>query len=156
MYFLLDLNFTLVGNSPSINTPNRMARIRAERYRIWLIDMLQACQPEGILLVTIRPEREREATLRHIAILCDGWQPDDCFFSTLNVAPAVWKEYACKKLIFPKYGSDPKGYIAAESNPSTQAMYARLGIKGFKVFPSLEDEPEESKNGDEPSTGTLF
>lgn len=154
MYFLLDLNFTLVGNSPNIKTPNRMARIRTERYRLWLIDALTRFKPDGILLVTIRPEREREATLRHIAVMCDGWQPDDCFFSTMNVSPPVWKEHACKKLIFPKYGRDPNLYIAVESNLSTQAMYARLGIRGFKVFPSLE-ENGEAGDGDATS-GQLF
>jgi hypothetical protein len=86
----------------------------------------------------IRPESERELTLAHIAELCDGWQPDDCFFSTMNVSPPVWKEHACKKLIFPKYGSDPSQYISVESNLGTHAMYARLNIRGFKVFPSQE------------------
>ncbi len=35
MYFLLDLNFTLVGNSRIIKTRDRMARIHSERYRMW-------------------------------------------------------------------------------------------------------------------------
>jgi len=114
-----------------------------ETYRKWLIEFLQSTNPQGILLVTIRPDRERVATLAHIAELCDGWQPDDCFFSTMNVSPPVWKEHACKKLIFPKYGSDPSQYISIESNLGTQAMYAKLNIRGFKVFPSLDVDVED-------------
>ncbi len=135
MYYLLDLNYTLVANSQALRWNSAEHRYANEQYRRWLIDLLKATKPAGIILVTIRPEAEREMTLARIAAVCDGWQPDDVFFSTMSVTPPIWKRHACQELIFPKYGSDPKQYLAVESNLETQKMYSGLGIRGFKVFP---------------------
>lgn len=148
MYYLLDLNYTLVSNSASLRGGGRFNRYTKEEYRKWLIDFLVATEPDGILLVTIRPEVERELTLARIAAKCGGWQPDDVFFSTMSVDPPTWKLHACQKLIFPKYGSDPNQYIAVESNLETHKMYATLGIRGFKVFPSHEESFNESYQGE--------
>lgn len=143
MYFLLDVNYTLVANSRSLRGKGRLHRYQNEQYRVWLLDLLRSTRPAGIFLVTIRPEDERQLTLSRIARLCGGWQPDDCFFSTMNVAPQTWKKHACEQLIFPKYGADPSRYMAVESNLDTQKMYAKLGIRGFKVFPSFEMNVKE-------------
>lgn len=99
---------------------------------------LRATQSQGILLFTIRPDAEREQTLARIADQGDGWQTDDVFFSTMFVEPPVRKRHACENLIFPKYGSDPSQYLAVESNIETQKVYAELGVRGFRVFPSQE------------------
>lgn len=155
MYFLLDLNYTLVANSRSLRGKGKFNRYQSETYRLWLIDLLRSCQPQGILLVTIRPESERELTLARIADQCDGWQPDDVFFSTMAVEPPVWKRHACKTMIFPKYGSDPKQYLAVESNLETHKMYDQIGIRGFKVFPSYEADSEVS-GGSSSKQGELF
>ncbi|MCR9292055.1 MAG: hypothetical protein NXI32_05000 [bacterium] len=138
LYFLTDVNYTMVSNSRALRGKGKFYRYQNEQYRLWMLDILRRCEPEGIFLVTVRPDTERELTLARIAQLTGGWQPDDCFFSTMNVEPPVWKKHACEKLIFPKYGSDPSQYIAVESNLDTWKMYAKLGIRGFKVFPSFE------------------
>lgn len=135
MFYLLDLNYTLVANSQALRWKSAEHRYANEQYRRWLIDLLKATKPAGIILVTIRPEAERERTLARIAAVCDGWQPDDAFFSTMKVDPPIWKRHACEQLIFPKYGADPDQYLAVESNLYTQKMYSALGICGFKVFP---------------------
>lgn len=138
MYFLLDLNYTLVANSRSLRGKGKVYRYSNEQYRVWLLDLLRALKPDGIFIVTIRPEREKDLSLARISECCDGWQPDDSFFSTKQVTPPTWKQHACKELIFPKYGDDPSQYMAIESNVDTQKMYATLGIRGLKVFPSFE------------------
>jgi hypothetical protein len=154
MYYLLDVNYTFVANSKDLRGKGTSYRYTHEQYRIWLLDLLRSTQPTGIFLVTIRPETEKELTLARIAQLCDGWQPDDSFFSTMSVTPPIWKRHACRKLIFPKYGSDPEQYLAVESNLETQAMYATLGIRGFKVFPSFEGSTEKKQSG--AISGQLF
>jgi hypothetical protein len=154
MYVLLDLNYTLVSNSIELRGKGTFHRYSNERYRVWLLDILRALKPQGIFLVTVRPDTEREMTLSRIAAMCDGWQPDDVFFSTMNVAPPVWKRHACLNLIFPKYGDDRSQYLAVESNLDTQKMYATLSIRGLKVFPANEGEPEETGSG--AGTGMLF
>lgn len=130
MIYLLDLNYTLVGNSPKHGTPpirpfNR--QIEQEEYRQWLVDLLR---PHQVILITARPDRYREATLERIAEKT-GWSPMDAYFAEISARPHQIKEHLLKNRIFPKYGKG--GYFGLESNPMTRGMYAQYGIGAVRV-----------------------
>ncbi len=55
MFYLLDLNYTLVANSQALRCKGSEYRYSNEQYRRWLIDLLKATKPAGIILLTIRP-----------------------------------------------------------------------------------------------------
>lgn len=69
-----------------------------------------------------------------------NWTPDECYFAEFNADPPTVKEHVLTKLLFPKYGTDPRRYLAVESNADTHKMYWRYGINGLKVFPHTEVE----------------
>lgn len=130
MIYLLDLNYTLVANSPARGAPAVRPftrQIEAEEYRQWLVELLR---PHPVILITARPERYREATLARIQIRT-GWQPMEAYFATILGRPPVIKEYLLRTCIFPRHGSG--GYFALESNPWTRAMYGRYGIAATNV-----------------------
>ncbi len=130
MIYLLDLNYTLVANSPKRgSTPIRpfIRQIEQEEYRQWLIDLLS---PHQVILITARPDRYREVTLARIQEKT-GWAPIDAFFADINSRPHMIKEHLLESYIFPKYGR--KGFFGLESNPHTRAMYARHGIQSIRV-----------------------
>ncbi len=130
MIYLLDLNYTLVGNSPKRGEPPLRPFIRQleqETYRGWLVDLLR---PHHVILITARPRRYREATLERIKAQAD-WQPMDAYFAEIEARPPQIKEHLLNAHIFPKYGSE--GYFGLESNPHTRAMYARYGINAVRV-----------------------
>ena len=108
MIYLLDLNYTLVANSPKRGDPPIrpfIRQIEQEEYRQWLIELLR---PHPVILITARPNRYQEVTLARIKDKC-GWEPMDAYFA------------------------EGSGYFGFESNPHTRAMYARCGINAIKV-----------------------
>jgi hypothetical protein len=130
MIYLLDLNYTLVGNSPKHGTPPIrpfIRQIEQEEYRQWLVDLLR---PHQVILITARPDRYREATLQRIAEKTD-WSPMDAYFAEISARPHQIKEHLLKNRIFPKYGKG--GYFGLESNPMTRGMYAQYGIGAVRV-----------------------
>jgi hypothetical protein len=136
MIYLLDLNYTLVANSPQRGTPPVRPftrQLEQEEYRQWLVDLLR---PHRVILITARPARYREATLARIKRKC-GWEPIDAYFAEISSYPHLIKEHLLKTHIFPKYGAEGSGYFGLESNPRTRAMYARYGIRAIRV---TEDE----------------
>ena len=65
LVILLDLNYTLVGNSP-LKKRQRMsyaAKISHETYRPWLIELVRG---HTVLLCTVRHQRYEAATLQRI------------------------------------------------------------------------------------------
>lgn len=63
---LVDLNYTLVGNSPKWGEPRITPfsrQIGQETYRQWLVDFLR---DKYAILITARPARYREQTLERI------------------------------------------------------------------------------------------
>jgi hypothetical protein len=128
--YLLDLNYTLIGNSAPHGThPEPMhKRIQTETYRQWLVDLLR---PHRVILITARPDRWREATLARIQELT-GWQPMDAYFDDgVTRTPPAIKRHILLDLIFPKYGRGD--YYGIESNPKTRDMYTTLGIPSVWV-----------------------
>ena len=130
MIYLLDLNYTLVGNSPQRGTPPLrpfIRQIEQEEYRQWLVELLR---PHRVILITARPDRYREVTVARITDRT-GWTPMDAYFADINSRPHMIKEHLLEDHIFPKYGRD--GYFGLESNPHTRAMYKRKGIDAVRV-----------------------
>lgn len=130
MIYLLDLNYTLVGNSPQRGTPPVrpfIRQIEQEQYRQWLVELLR---PHRVVLITARPDRYREPTLARIREQT-GWAPMDAYFADINSRPHMIKEHLLEDYIFPKYGRG--GYFGLESNPHTRAMYKRKGIDAVRV-----------------------
>lgn len=130
MIYLLDLNYTLVANSPIRGAPPIrpfIRQIEQEQYRQWLVDLLR---PHRVILITARPDRYREVTLKRIADLT-GWQPEDAYFAQISARPPQIKEHLLQTHIFPKYGK--VGYFGLESNPQTRGMYAKYGISAIRV-----------------------
>ncbi|MEE4211282.1 MAG: hypothetical protein V2I43_18690, partial [Parvularcula sp.] len=84
---LLDLNYTLVANSPKRGEPPIrpfIRQIEQEEYRQWLIELLR---PHRVILITARPNRYQEVTLARIKEKC-GWEPMDAYFAEISSRPA--------------------------------------------------------------------
>ena len=123
MIILLDLNHTLVSNSHEKLKP--FARqIENETYSL---DLLSRIKHATVVLITARPAMHRAATLKSIKAKT-GWKPDAAYFNEWFFSPPACKKKILETYIFPKYGSNPESYVAIESNPSTRAMYEKLGI----------------------------
>jgi len=131
MIILLDLNYTLVANSPRHGTtPERMEkRLAGECYRQWLVELVR---PHTVVLITARPEAWQLMTLDRIEEQT-GWRPQDvCFAPRGWFNPPAIKERLLLKSVFPIHGRDT-GYLAIESNPRTREMYAKFNIPCFWV-----------------------
>jgi hypothetical protein len=130
MIILLDLNYTLVGNSPKFGTvpPPMRKRMESEKYRKWLIEMVK---PHYVILITARPDSWREATLARIQEQT-GWSPQEAYFDEgiTRTPPAIKRDILLTR-IFPKHGRD--SLLAIESNPKTRNMYFALGIPSVWV-----------------------
>jgi hypothetical protein len=126
MIILLDLNYTLVANSPKHGTtPERMEkRLANEQYRQWLVELVR---PYTVVLITARPETWTIKTLDRIEEQT-GWRPQDaCFAPKGWWNPPAIKEHLLQKDVFPIHGDDAR-YLAIESNPRTREMYAKFSI----------------------------
>jgi len=131
MIILLDLNYTLVANSPKHGTtPERMEkRLADEQYRQRLVELVR---PHTVVLITARPETWTIKTLDRIEEQT-GWRPQDaCFAPKGWWNPPAIKEHLLKKDVFPIHGEDAC-YVAIESNPRTREMYAKFSIPCFWV-----------------------
>ena len=128
---LLDLNYTLVANSPKHGTtPERMEkRLANEQYRQWLVELIR---PHTVVLITARPETWTIKTLDRIEEQT-GWRPQDaCFAPRGWWNPPAIKQHLLKKVVFPIHGECAR-YIAIESNPRSREMYVRHEIPCFWV-----------------------
>lgn len=122
---LLDLNYTLVGNQTETRLLRPFSRrLEAEEYRA---DLIEAIRGDYVILVTARPDRQREETLANIRRKT-GWVPQEWYFNDIDAQPPAFKKSALQRFIFPKHGEAVGRYYAVESNPRTRAMYARFGI----------------------------
>jgi hypothetical protein len=123
---LLDLNYTLVANSPVHGSaPKRMEkRLADEQYRQWLGDLVR---PHTVVLMTARPENWMTKTLDRIEAQT-GWRPEDACFAPIGWwNPPAIKQHFLHKRVFPRHGEHAR-YIAIESNPRSREMYARHEI----------------------------
>lgn len=130
MKYLLDLNYTLVANSPSRGTrPIRpfIRQIEQEEYRQWLVELLR---PHKVILITARPDRYKEMTLERIAEKM-GWSPMDAYFAEIRARPHIIKENLLTNHVFPRYGRS--GFFALESNPRTRKMYSQYNIPSIRI-----------------------
>jgi hypothetical protein len=133
MIILLDLNYTLVSNSQEKIKP--FARqIDNECYSS---DLLNRIKDKTVILITARPKLHKDRTLQSIKYKM-GWQPQDAYFNEWFLTPPSCKKKILEKYIFPKYGANPETYVAIESNPSTRAMYEKLGIVALTKDTVLE------------------
>jgi hypothetical protein len=127
---LLDLNYTLVANSPKFGTvpPPMRKRMETERYREWLVEMVK---PHHVILITARPDSWREATLARI-VEQTNWSPQEAYFDEgiIRTPPAIKRDILLTK-IFPRHGRD--NLLAIESNPKTRDMYHKMGVSSLWV-----------------------
>jgi len=129
MIVLLDLNYTLVANSEEKRSPF-IRQIEREKYREWLLHLIK---DQYVILITARPAKYSEATLKRIERLLD-WQPEEAYFNDTGWRPQVFKSYVLRKKIFPRHGRIKDiHYLAIESNPKTRAMYAGYRIPCLMV-----------------------
>ena len=129
---LVDLNYTLVENSPKWGAPKIypfIRQIEQETYRQWLVDFLR---DKCAILITARPQKYREATLERIKLLTD-WQPQEAYFAEISATPPEIKEDLLLRYIFPKHGRNGKDYFGIESNPKTRAMYLCYNIESLRA-----------------------
>lgn len=130
MKYLVDLNYTLVGNSPKWGEPRITPfskQIERETYRKWLVDFLR---DKYAILITARPIRYKEQTLARI-FSQTNWQPQEAYFAEISATPREIKEDLLLRYIFPKHGKNGEDFFGIESNPKTRAMYERYGIKSL-------------------------
>jgi hypothetical protein len=123
---LLDLNYTLVANSPAHGSaPKRMEkRLAGEQYRQWLVNLVR---PHTVILMTARPESWMTQTLDRIETQT-GWRPESACFAPIGWwNPPAIKQHFLHKRVFPIHGESAR-YIAIESNPRSREMYARHEI----------------------------
>lgn len=129
---LVDLNYTLVENSPKWGAPKIypfIRQIEQETYRQWLVDFLR---DKYAILITARPQKYREATLERIKLL-SAWQPQEAYFAKISATPPEIKEDLLLRYIFPKHGRNGKDYFGIESNPKTRAMYLCYNIESLRA-----------------------
>ncbi len=129
---LVDLNYTLVENSPKWGAPKIypfIRQIEQETYRQWLVDFLR---DKYAILITARPQKYREATLERIKLLTD-WQPQEAYFAEISATPPEIKEDLLLRYVFPKHGRNGEDYFGIESNPKTRAMYLRYSIESLRA-----------------------
>ncbi len=132
MKYLVDLNYTLVGNSPKWGEPRITPfsrQIEQETYRQWVVDFLR---DKYAILITARPIRYKEQTLARI-FSQTNWQPQEAYFAEISATPPEIKEDLLLRYIFPKHGRNGKDYFGIESNPKTRAMYKRYDIYSVKA-----------------------
>lgn len=130
MKYLVDLNYTLVGNSPKWGEPRITPfsrQIEQETYRKWLVDFLR---DKYAILITARPTRYKEQTLERI-FNQTNWHPQEAYFAEISAPPPKIKEDLLLRYIFPKHGKNGADSFGIESNPKTRAMYERYGIKSL-------------------------
>ena len=127
MIILLDLNYTLVANSHEKRKPFAL-QIQQETYRNWLVSLVA---PYHTILMTARPEKHKQPTLDSLYFKA-GWIPQEAHFNRYYKPPHIAKRIMLEQLVLPKHGRSE--YLAIESNPRTQAMYAEFGIPSVKVF----------------------
>lgn len=133
MKYLVDLNYTLVGNSPKWGEPRITPfsrQIELETYRQWLVDFLR---DKYAILITARPIRYKEQTLARIFSQAN-WQPQESYFAEISATPPEIKEDLLLRYIFPKHGKNGADFFGIESNPKTRAMYGKLGIDSFSTI----------------------
>lgn len=129
---LVDLNYTLVENSPKWGAPKIypfIRQIEQETYRQWLVDFLR---DKYAILITARPQKYREATLERIKLLTD-WQPQETYFAEISATPPDIKEDLLLRYIFPKHSRNGEDYFGIESNPKTRAMYLCYNIESLRA-----------------------
>lgn len=127
MKYLVDLNYTLVGNSPKWGEPRITPfsrQIEQETYRQWLVEFLR---DKYAILITARPIRYKEQTLERI-FKQTAWEPQEAYFAEISAPPPEIKEDLLLRYIFPKHGKNSADFFGIESNPKTRAMYGRYGI----------------------------
>lgn len=132
MKYLVDLNYTLVGNSPKWGEPKItpfIRQIEQETYRDWLVNFLM---DKYAILITARPNKYKDVTLERIKQLTGG-QPQEAYFAEIQATPPEIKEHLLLNYIFPKHGKVEAAYFGIESNPKTRAMYEKYGISSLKV-----------------------
>lgn len=130
---LLDLNFTLVGDSilKRRQGGTYLSKILKEHYRGWLIELLR---PYRVILWTVRFQTYRETTLARLQELHD-WQPDHHFFNpTTSYEAHLVKERYLVEQVIPQFGQPvDTPFFALESNALTRTMLKRYGIPAVKV-----------------------
>lgn len=132
MKYLVDLNYTLVGNSPKWGEPRITPfsrQIERETYRQWLVDFLR---DKYAILITARPIRYKEQTLARI-FSQTNWQPKESYFAEISATPPEIKEDLLLRYIFPKHGRNGADFFGIESNPKTREMYACYDIKSLNA-----------------------
>lgn len=130
MKYLVDLNYTLVGNSPKWGEPRITPfsrQIELETYRQWLVNFLR---DKYAILITARPIRYKEQTLERI-FNQTNWQLQESYFAEISATPPEIKKGLLLRYIFPKHGKNGEDFFGIESNPKTRAMYERYGIKSL-------------------------
>lgn len=129
---LVDLNYTLVGNSPKWGEPRITPfsrQIEQETYRQWVVDFLR---DKYAILITARPIRYKEQTLARIFSQTD-WQPQEAYFAEISATPPEIKEDLLLRYIFPKHGRNGEDYFGIESNPKTRIMYLCYNIESLRA-----------------------
>lgn len=129
---LVDLNYTLVGNSPKWGEPRITPfsrQIEQETYRQWVVDFLR---DKYAILITARPIRYKEQTLARI-FSQTNWQPQEAYFAEISATPPEIKEDLLLRYIFPKHGRNGEDYFGIESNPKTRAMYLSYNIESLRA-----------------------
>lgn len=134
---LLDLNYTLVGNS-KVNKYTRPweKKIKKEKYREWLVNLIQ---DKYTILITARPDYQKEVTMTSITSKLDGWLPQEAYFNELDQRPPTCKDRILNQYVFPTHGREAQ-YLALESNPSTKKMYANYNIPSTSITNQTTDE----------------
>ena len=128
MIVLLDLNYTLVANSPARYTRPRPAfSIARETYRQELLNKLMS-EGHRIFLVTARPAHLATETLASIREKT-GWRPERSYFNARGLRPDFHKAAVADELLVES--SDAKLYLAIESNPLSRAKYEARGIRAI-------------------------
>ena len=123
---LLDLNYTLVGNSNRMSFPHTTEKIEAETYRQ---DLVRAIKDKYVIILTARGEKWKDLTLHNISKLT-GWTPNETYFTQPQDR---FKKIEVRKSmmldqVMDEHGQDASLYLAIESNPKSRAMFESRAV----------------------------
>ena len=130
---LLDLNYTLIGNSVQRRRVRPWTlKLAGEAYRPWMVRMLAG---RDVILITARAQYQKEQTMRQLRERIPELEFLGSFFNEHSTSPPISKRRALMEHIFPQWGRQGEGveYVAWESNGSTRQMYLEFGIPSMLV-----------------------
>ncbi len=123
---LLDLNYTLVCNQEGTKRLRPFTRrLEAEEFRT---DLIEAVRGDHVILITVRPDRQREETLTNI-LRKTGWQPQEWYFNDIDAWSPEFKRAPSSGLYSRGMGRMGASITPWRATPGRGSCMPSLGLR---------------------------